>query len=164
MKNAQPDPLRILLIEDNPTDVLLLEETFAELPNPSCQLVHVERLESGLDYLRNGRFDIVLLDLGLPDSQGVETFRQLHERHPEVPVLVLTALDDEVVGVNALQAGAQDYLIKRQLEAPLLVRSVRYAIERHRNAEVLQHQARELAESEERFQLALGGSDRKSVV
>ncbi len=156
--NSDCPPLRILLIEDNPTDVLLLEEVFAELPQIDSELVHVERLESGLDCLRGSRFDIVLLDLGLPDCQGMETFIRLHRSHPDVPVLVLTALDDESVGVNALQAGAQDYLVKRRMEAPLLVRSVRYAIERHRVAAELEQRARELAESEERFQLALSGS------
>src|SRR5690606_11240464 len=92
--NARPDPIPILLVEDNPTDVLLLEETFADIPHVDCELVHVERLTDGLACLRTRAFDVVLLDLGLPDSTGVETFLRLHREAPGVPVLVLTALDD----------------------------------------------------------------------
>lgn len=155
---AAVDHLRVLLVEDNPTDVLLLEDALADLTAVKCDIVRVERLVDGLQQLRRTHFDVVLLDLGLPDSQGVDTFVRLHEAAPDVPVLVLTALDDELVGVNALQAGAQDYLVKRQVQPSLLVRSVRYAIERHRNAAELDRRSRELAASEERFQLALGGS------
>ncbi len=134
----------VLLVEDNPTDVLLLREALADVQEIDFALTQVERLADGQARLRSGSYDVVLLDLDLPDSSGPETFSRLHAVNPQVPMLVLTGLDDESVGIHAMQNGAQDYLLKHQLQAPLLSRSIRYAIERQRAALLL-------SESETRF-------------
>ena len=130
-------PTRVLLVEDNPTDTLLLEEAFADIHGVEFSMTHVERLADGLVQLSQTNFDVVLLDLGLPDSQGVDTFINLHKQFPDVPVLVLTGLENENIGTKAMQLGAQDYLIKKQTQGAILGRTIRYAIERHRiNAEL----------------------------
>jgi PAS domain S-box-containing protein len=136
--------IRVLLVEDNATDALLLREALTEVAGVEFALTHVERLADGLAQLRNEKIDVVLLDLGLPDTRGVDTFIRLHQHEPEVPVLVLTGLDDETTGMKTLQEGAQDYLIKHQLQASLLGRSIRYAIERHRLAAELRDSERRL--------------------
>src|SRR5437667_10222861 len=104
--------VRVLLVEDNPTDVLTLREHFCKVSDMEVKLHPVERLTEALCFLRDQPCDVVLLDLGLPDSQGVETFVRLHAQAPDVPVLVLTGLDDDAVGAKTLQCGAQDYLVK----------------------------------------------------
>ncbi len=136
--------IHVLLVEDNATDALLLQETLADVRGVAFDLTIVERLGDALLCLQAKAFDVILLDLGLPDSSGAATFQQLLRRIPGVPVLVLTGLEDEEVGLAALQEGAQDYLVKNQLQAPLLGRAIRYAIERQRTAAAL-------LESEERL-------------
>ncbi len=121
--------IRILLIEDNPGDALLLEEMLKEA-NVRFELQCVDRLSSGIEKLKSDGFDIVLLDLGLPDSQGLFTLTKLNEIRPEAPIIVLTGLPDEAVGIQAVQEGAQDFLVKGQADKNLLVRSINYAIER----------------------------------
>src|SRR5438046_428942 len=106
------DSLHILLVEDNLTDVLLLEEALAEVPNIKFALTHSDRLEDGLKLLGELHCDAVLLDLGLPDSQGFETFVKMHRQYPKVPILILSGLDDDALAVQAVQDGAQDYLVK----------------------------------------------------
>jgi len=129
------EPTRILLIEDNPGDVRLIQEMLKEAAGATFEVVCVERLSTGLEHLSEGGIDILLLDLGLPDSQGVDTFAKVHGEAPQVPIIVLTGLDDDVVAVTAVGAGAQDYLVKGQVDGSLLVRSIRYAIERKRAEE-----------------------------
>lgn len=144
----QPAQIRILLIEDNDTDVTLLREAFADLAAFRPELVAVPRLAEGLELLTRLTFDVVLLDLGLPDSQGIETFAKLHKQAPHIPILVLTALNDESAGEQAVRQGAQDYLIKNQMQPALLARSVRYAVERQRTKTELydsQQRLRDLA-------------------
>lgn len=148
----EPSNIRILLIEDSETDVLLLQEAFADLDGFNYQLRHVQRLADGLAHLKESRVDVVLLDLGLPDSQGVDTFTKLHLQAPNVPVLVLTALNDESVGVRTMKLGAQDYLVKNQMQPALLARSVRYAIERQRSTAELVHSQQQLRNLAARLQ------------
>ena len=124
--------IRALLIEDNPDDALLMQEALAEAHGGSLELEWVDRLSTGLERLAQGAIDVVLCDLSLPDSQGLEAFAKAHAQAPGVPIVVLTGLDDESVATAALREGAQDYLIKGQVDADLLMRSVRYAIERKR--------------------------------
>lgn len=124
--------LRILLIEDNPTEALLIGEGLAELDEFAHELVRVERLSEGVDASRASRFDVVLLDLGLPGYTGIETFREFQKQQPDVPVLVLTGLEDTQVSLLALHEGAQDYVIKRDIQSSVLGRAIRYAVERHR--------------------------------
>ena len=124
-------PVRILLVEDNPGDARLIGEMLAEVAKGQFDLVTVSRLSQALQSLFSERFWVVLLDLSLPDSQGLETFTRLQGQAARTPIVVLTGLDDETLAVKAVQEGAQDYLIKGQVDGNLLVRSMRYAIERH---------------------------------
>lgn len=131
-------PIRVLLIEDNPGDVRIVQEALAD-DGASFEVEPVSRLSDGLDRLDPARHDAVLLDLGLPDAQGLDTFHALRERTADVPVVILTSTGDEDVALEAVAAGAQDYLVKDQLPTPALPRALRYAIERHRLIHSLQH-------------------------
>ena len=131
------EPLRILQIEDSAAQARLLEEVLRGAMDAPYELKWADRLSAGLEQLRQSVFDLVLLDLGLPDSQGISTFEQLYAQHPMMAVIVLSGLDDEEIAFKALQAGAQDYLVKGQMDGRLLVRSIRYAIERKNIREAL---------------------------
>ena len=139
-------PIRVLLIEDNPGDARLIELMLREADRNSFELHRAERLEDGLRELGSGDIDIVLSDLSLPDSQGMDTFRRLHSRAPHVPIIVLSGLNDTTLALNAVHFGAQDYLIKGQVDGQLLGRAMRYAIERKRMTEQLHRYAAELRE------------------
>ncbi len=138
--------VKVLLVEDNPGDVRLLRETLGEVTSTQFELAHVERLDEALEQLDHEHFDVVLLDLSLPDAQGFDTFVQVHEQAPDVPIVVLTGFDDETLAVQAVRKGAQDYLVKGQIDSNLLVRAMRYAIERQQAEEVLRHHAEHLEE------------------
>jgi diguanylate cyclase (GGDEF)-like protein len=133
----------ILLVEDNPGDAALVREALrdgASSPNAAVgfHLEWTECLGPALDRIAAGGIDIVMLDLSLPDSDGIETLRRLREQAPTVPVILLTGLDDEAVEEMALQAGAQDYLTKIDITGRSIRRAIRYAIERHQaQAELL---------------------------
>jgi signal transduction histidine kinase len=124
--------MRVLLIEDNEDDACLVRETLTERTAPAINLEWVARLGSGLTRLVHDSFDAVLLDLSLPDSQGLNTFDKVHTQSPDVPIVVMTGFDDERTAIQAVQQGAQDYLVKKRLDGDRLVRALRYAIERHR--------------------------------
>jgi len=124
--------LRILLIEDDPDDVRLLHAALARASAAQFDLVHADGLAVAFQYLDEERFDLILLDLSLPDGQGFDTFGQVSTHAPGVPIVVLTGLDDETLAVRAVGEGAQDYLVKGQLSGDLLVRAIRYALERHK--------------------------------
>src|SRR6266568_3601558 len=130
--------IRALLIEDNPGDARLIEVMLMEADGESFDVRHVERLEDGLRELGKGGIDVVLSDLSVPDSNGLDTFQRLHARAPHVPIIVLSGLNDATVALNAVHQGAQDYLIKGEVDGQLLARSMRYAIERKRMSEQLQ--------------------------
>jgi sigma-B regulation protein RsbU (phosphoserine phosphatase) len=138
-------PLSILLIEDNPGDARLIQFMIQEAGDGLFQVEHVHRLSEALARLSLGsEISLVLSDLSLPDSQGLETFAQLHALAPHVPIIVLSGLNDTSLAVRAVHEGAQDYLIKGQVAGQLLVRAMRYAMERKRMAEQLTHYADEL--------------------
>jgi two-component system, cell cycle response regulator len=122
----------ILLVEDSPSDALLVREALRQCLASGGTLVEVARVSSALLKLVEERFDLILLDLTLPDSQGIETLRTVREHAPDIPIVVLTGLADDVLGAQAVQGGAQDYLVKSEINCSLLVRSMRHAIERHR--------------------------------
>ena len=122
--------LKLLLVEDNPGDARLIQETLADAGDDMFELAHVEDLASGLARLDENEFQLVLLDLDLPDSVGLDTFQQMRVGAPRIPFIVLTGLDDEGLALKAVQLGAQDYLIKGEADSRLLVRAIRYAIER----------------------------------
>jgi signal transduction histidine kinase/DNA-binding NarL/FixJ family response regulator len=137
--------IRVLLIEDNLGDVRLIREMLAEARDALFDLECVDRLSTGLGRLDEGDVDVVLLDLGLPDSQGLDTLAKVQAQVPQVPILVLTGLEDERVGMKAVREGAQDYLVKGQMDKNPLVRAMRYAIERKRAEEALRQRNRDLA-------------------
>lgn len=146
-----PSSVKVLLVEDSPTDALIIGEALIDISEFNHTLTHAESLADALGQAQAIRFDVVLLDLGLPDGNGIDTFRRFRQVTPDTPVLVLTGLADISVGLVAIQEGAQDYVLKREIEAPLLSRAIRYAIERNRALTAL-------AASEERFQLAVSGA------
>jgi diguanylate cyclase (GGDEF)-like protein/PAS domain S-box-containing protein len=121
---------RVLLIEDNPGDARLLRELFAEQTSHAIALTHVECMRDGEAHLLRRTTDVILLDLDLPDARGLEAVRRARTAAPRVPLVVLTGTDDERLAVQALEEGAQDYLVKGQLETRGLLRSLRYAIAR----------------------------------
>lgn len=125
-------PLAVLLVEDNPGDARLIELMLREVADQAVQLTRTDRLATGREYLARGTTDAVLLDLSLPDSQGLATFARLHETAPDVPIVVLSGLSDETVAVQAVAAGAQDYLVKGHVDGVTLRRALRYAVERQR--------------------------------
>jgi len=127
-----PAFIRILLVEDNPGDALLLREGLKETDSAWFEVAHVQRLSQALERLHEGDYDVVLLDLGLPDSHGLETLVQIQAQASGLPIVVLTGFQDEALAVEAVREGAQDYLAKGQLDSNVLVRSIRYAIERKR--------------------------------
>ncbi len=120
----------VLLIENNPGDVCWIREMFNERVAHDIELAHVQSMNEAEKHLAAHAVDIILLDLGLPDAQGLEAVRLTHASAPNVPLVVLTGLDDEALGAQALQEGAQDFLIKGQIETRGLLRALRYAIER----------------------------------
>jgi PAS domain S-box-containing protein len=128
-----PHIVKTLLIEDNAGDVFLIREMLEEVGGYA--LTAADLLAAGLLLLREHRFDVVLLDLGLPDSSGIESLRTIQNDHPELPVIVLTGLADEDLAGQAIGQGAQDYLIKGRIDGDLLTRAIRYAIERKKAQE-----------------------------
>src|SRR6185369_7725637 len=131
----------VLLIEDNPGDARLIREMLAEDPDAPFRLHFAERLSAGLELLSAGDSSLVLLDLSLPDSFGLETFAKVYAHSPAVPIIVLTGNDDQTVALSAVKGGAQDYLVKGRLDRELLLRSMQYSIERKRYQLQLEHQA-----------------------
>ena len=123
-------PTRVMLIEDNPGDTRLILEMLREAGDSQFLVDCADRLSAGLEKLKAQTPDAVLLDLNLPDSRGVATFSQLYARFPQVPIVVLTGLSNEDIGVQAVRAGAQDYLVKGVISGNVLVRVLRYGIER----------------------------------
>ena len=121
---------RLLLIEDNPGDARLLREMLNEQGSHNIEFTHVECMSEAEKHLAECEVDIILLDLGLPDAQGLEAVRRAHAAAPRVPLVVLTALDDESLAAQALQEGAQEHLIKGQVDTRGLTRALRYAVER----------------------------------
>jgi diguanylate cyclase (GGDEF)-like protein/PAS domain S-box-containing protein len=134
----------ILLIEDNRGDAVLIEAMLAEVNEADRPMIHVSRLEDGLESLARNEVDVILADLSLPDSVGLETFTTLHQRAPQLPIIVLTGSRDRSLALRAIQEGAQDYLVKDEVNGPALIKAINYAIER-KQAET------RLRESENRY-------------
>ncbi len=130
--------IRVLLIEDDQADAFLIQELLAESAagkkgeGVNADICRAERLADGIRQAMKGEFDIIISDLGLPDSQGLTTVKKLASVVRHIPILVMTGLDDQRLGFEAVNAGAQDYLVKGQVSGEMLVRSIRYAIERKR--------------------------------
>ncbi|HVZ80408.1 MAG TPA: diguanylate cyclase [bacterium] len=142
---------RILLIEDNPGDALLLQAAIRAKEAPQYHLERAGRLGEGLARIGRGDLDLVLLDLQLPDSSGLETLRSVVRSGPHVPIVVLTGTDDQETAMQAMREGAQDFLLKDDLNGQVLKRSIHYAIERYNLLKRIQ-------EDEERYFLVSEGS------
>jgi len=132
MPEDQFNYLSVLLVEANPRDARQLQETLGRNDDDHYQIRHAKKLSDALGLLDEEAFDLILLDLSLPDSWGLNTVVQVHDKAPEIPIIVLTENDDESLAIKAVQEGTQDYLVKGQVSSNLLERSMRYAIERHR--------------------------------
>jgi PAS domain S-box-containing protein len=133
------DPcIQLLLVEDNAADAALLREALDETTYGSFRMTHTRRLDEAMRRLESEPFDVILLDLGLPDSQGLQTLERIRNRTRKTPVVVLTGLANEVLGVRAVQDGAQDYLVKGETAAAMMGRAIRFAIERKRAEEAFQ--------------------------
>lgn len=141
---AQERPLRVLVIEDNLVDARLIQIMVSDAGGQAFEIERADRLEAGLKRLATENFGMVLLDLSLPDSHGLGTFARVHQQFPHIPIIVMSGLDDERVAVSAVHEGAQDYLVKGQVSGPLLVRAMRYAVERKRTSDQLARYAEEL--------------------
>lgn len=133
-----------LLVEDSPADAALLMELLQDSDTEAWQVTHAKRLKLALEHLRTTQFDVILLDLSLPDSQGLDTIAQVQAAVPHIPIVVLTGLQDKTIARQAVAQGAQDYLVKGQFSSELLLKTVSYAIER---AQIL----KKLQDSENRF-------------
>jgi diguanylate cyclase (GGDEF)-like protein len=131
----------VLLIEDNPGDARLIQEMIGDEPEAPFVVHVVDRLANGLERLATDEIALVILDLSLPDSFGLDTFTKVYTHSPAVPIIVLTGNDDDSLALSAVKQGAQDYLVKNRLDRELLVRSMRYSIERKRYQVELEHQA-----------------------
>ena len=134
----------ILLIEDNLQEAGLIKEMLSEVQGQQYSVEHVQYLSQGLELLRGRRFDVILLDLGLPGSQGLEPVVTLRDQDKRTPVMVLTSLDNEELVQKTLEIDIQDYLVKSEITTSILRRSICYAIQR-------KHISEDLRESEQRF-------------
>jgi len=133
--------VRVLIIEDNPGDAILVREMLRDVDPARFELIHAMRLSEGIEQLLGPGADCVLLDLSLPDAEGLDALTQVQSVSLDVPVIVFSGRSDERLAVRAVQEGAQDYLIKGQVDARLLARSINYAVERKRVEVELAHQA-----------------------
>ncbi len=138
MKRMSGTPIKVLLIEDNPGDARLLSEILVDVHTALFELEWVDRLSKGLERLKEVSVDVVLLDLNLPDSAGMETFTVVRNSAPEVPIVILSGLADEKMAVRTVREGAQDYIVKGNVDGHLLERSIHYAIERKHSEKVLE--------------------------
>ena len=141
-----PSRITILLVEDDDGDAFLIREMLNSVTGASS-VRRAERYASAVDQINAGGIDIVLLDLGLPDSQGVGTVQHLCQRFPDLPIVALTGLSDEHVALHAVQEGAQDYLVKGQISGDILYRAIRYAVERKKNEQEKNRLIRELQDA-----------------
>ena len=124
--------IRVLLVEDSRSDAELFGIYLEQVRSADYLVVVAETLAEGLALVRSRPIDIVLADLNLPDSFGIDTCRKLYQAAPSVPIIVLTGLDDEEKSLEAMQVGAQDYLVKGEIDGNVLSRAIRYSIERQR--------------------------------
>lgn len=138
------EPINILLIEDDSGNARMIRELLTEAGTTMFTLNWADRLSIGLKQLANGGVDLILLDLGLPDSQGFDTFTRIYDQAQQLPILVLTGNGDEMLAAMVMQAGAQDYLIKGQINVNILIKAIKYAIERKGLEKVLQKSHQEL--------------------
>lgn len=148
------DHIRVLLVEDGRKDARLIQTMLGAVTSVAFEVEYVDRLSGALKSLDQGDIDVVLLDLSLPDSQGLDTFTKIQAKAPNVPAVVMTGLDDELVATKAVKKGAQDYLIKGQVDQGLLARSLMYAIERQQAQEELRRSEEKLRQTVEKLRVS----------
>jgi DNA-binding response OmpR family regulator len=136
---------RVLLVEDDPADARLVKEWLSS--QGRHEILDADRLDDALSRLEKEIFDVALLDLGLPDSKGIETNLRVHEQVPTLPILVLTGLADQQMALAAIKNGAQDYMVKNEVQPGLLARSIHFAVQRMRFEQILQRKNNELESS-----------------
>ncbi|WP_426559444.1 GGDEF domain-containing response regulator [Dapis sp. BLCC M172] len=141
----QKKSLNTLLVEDNPGDAFLIKQLLKIESSLNFNVAHCDRLSLAIKQLNEEKIDVILLDLGLPDSQGFETISHMIEIAPNIPIIVLTGRDDEDFSVQVVQKGAQDYLVKSEISAEVLIRSIRYSLERIQLVQKLQQREQELS-------------------
>lgn len=140
--------MRVLLIEDNEDDVTLIREMLSENEDMKVELDWADRLSTGLAELARGKIELVLLDLSLPDSQGLDTFAAVQAQAQDLPIVVLTGLDDEALAGQAVRKGAQDYLVKGRLDGAILSRAARYAVDRKQADNALRQSEAQLRQAQ----------------
>jgi PAS domain S-box-containing protein len=141
---ADEHPARVLLVEDDSIQITFIQALLAREPRPGFAIETVECLTAARERLESGGIDVILLDLRLPDSHGIQTVRAVRECSRSIPIIVLTGSDEEEMALEALKNGAQDYLVKSAVHGPTLARSIRYAIQRRSSEQVLGEQRRRL--------------------
>lgn len=132
-------PISVLLVEDDPEDVQILRALFKDLQHRKVAFEHVSSVSEAIERLKGNNVEAILSDLGLPDTTGVEAVSRLHAAAPDLPIVVLTSMDDDAIGDQAMREGAQDYLVKGRIDADLVSRTIRYAVERKRVARSLEN-------------------------
>ncbi|MCW3104511.1 MAG: Signal transduction histidine kinase [Bacteroidetes bacterium] len=140
------EKINILLVEDNPGDARLIDIYLKESFENIFSLMTADYLSKGLELLEKHEFTIIILDLSLPDSDGLDTFKRIHEKASDTPIIVLTGMEDESMGINAMKLGAQDFLVKGKLKVSNLKRSIKYSIERYRLLNELSEKTKKLEE------------------
>jgi diguanylate cyclase (GGDEF)-like protein len=138
------ETVKTLVLEDNPADARLMKEWLGESREPSFDVRQASTLGEALEVLRREPFDLVMTDLNLPDEEGLQTFYKVQEAAREAPVMVMTGLNDRSAGERAVTGGAEDYVVKGRLDHDEMLRAVLFALERHRQRQVLKHQAARL--------------------
>ena len=138
------DLIRVLLVEDDLGDADLICELLELIDSTHFQVTQSRRLKDALQHLFQESSDVVLLDLSLPDSHGLATVSQVYTQVPTTPIVILSGLEDESLAIEALQKGAQDYLVKGQVDSSLLLRAIRYAIERTKIRQLLNQKEKQL--------------------
>jgi DNA-binding NarL/FixJ family response regulator len=139
--NVGDETIRVLMIDDNPAAINLMQYLLEEEKDVSIRLEGANTLASGIEHLARGGIDVILLDVLLPDSRGFEAFADLRAEVPDVPVIILSGISDEILALKLVRDGAQDYLVKGEVTTSLLVRTIRCAIERTQGEAAREDQA-----------------------
>ena len=142
-------PIKVLLVEDDLGDAEILCELLELVPETSFEVTQSRRLQEALEYLHQQIFDVLLLDLSLPDSQGLDTVSRIYGQVMNLPIVILSGLEDQSLATVAVQEGAQDYLVKGHFNSDLLARAIRYAIERARHLKILSDREEQLKRANE---------------
>jgi len=160
------EQINVLLVEDDPGDAELIRESLRYIRSITIKVQWSPSLSSALASLASETFDVVVTDLGLPESKGIESFLKLHAQYPNIPVIVLTGLSDQALAVQAVRSGAQDYLVKGEVDRASLLKAIRYAIERQRLLTELEYKLREIRrlERERKSILSMFAHDIKNAI